>query len=42
MASRLSIPDDFTLPDQNGQPVTLNKTLEDSKGTVLLPYRGRW
>lgn len=42
MASRLSTPDDFTLPDHDGQPVSLSKVLLDAKGTVLLPFRGQW
>lgn len=32
---------DFTLPDQDGNPVTLSKLLE-SGGVVLIFYRGYW
>jgi AhpC/TSA family len=35
---------DFTLPDQDGNPVTLSKVLTDSKprAVVLVFYRGFW
>jgi len=35
---------DFTLPDQDGNPVTLSKVLADSKpaAVVLIFYRGFW
>ena len=35
---------DFTLPDQDGNPVTLSKVLADSKpgAVVLVFYRGFW
>jgi len=35
---------DFTLPDQDGKPVTLSKVLADSKprAVVLVFYRGFW
>jgi hypothetical protein len=32
---------DFTLPDQDGNPVTLSKLL-DANGVVLIFYRGYW
>mgnify|MGYP007106977255 CR=1 FL=1 len=37
MANRLSLPDDFALPDHDGQPISLSKVLTEAKGTVLLP-----
>ena len=33
---------DFTLPDQNGQPMALSKLLEGSNGVLLIFYRGYW
>jgi hypothetical protein len=35
---------DFTLPDQDGNPVTLSKVLQDAKprAVVLIFYRGFW
>jgi hypothetical protein len=35
---------DFTLPDQDGNPVTLSKVLQESKpaAVVLVFYRGFW
>lgn len=34
----LEIAPDFTLPDQNGDPVTLSKVLEDHRGAVIVFY----
>ncbi len=34
----LEIAPDFTLPDQNGNPVTLSKVLEDHRGAVIVFY----
>jgi len=33
---------DFLLPDQNGKPVGLGDLLSNSKGVVLIFYRGFW
>ncbi len=34
----LEIAPDFTLPDQNGNPVTLSKVLDDHRGAVVVFY----
>ena len=33
---------EFTLPDQNGKPITLDDLLSDSKAVALIFYRGFW
>jgi hypothetical protein len=35
-------PPEFTLPDQNGNPITLGDLLSGSRGVVLIFYRGFW
>ncbi len=34
----LEIAPDFTLPDQNGDPVTLTEVLENHRGAVIVFY----
>ena len=38
----VSFTEDFSLPDQDGQTVVLSRRLSESKGTVVLSFRGHW